>query len=426
MQHGGVLYELHELQRAWLEPLASLSRASNVLLTEGPLRRLPGARLAAAQHALVHRLTRRYSKPTFAIDAVSVGGREVRVHEEVTVEEPFCRLVHFARTADGDAAQRALDEEPRVLLVAPLSGHHATLLRDTVRTLAKDHDVYVTDWVDAREVPLERGTFGLDAFVETLLRFMARLGAERPLHVVAVCQPTVAALGAVALAAEHGEAPAPCSLTLMGGPIDARRSPTEVNRFATSRSIEWFDANMIHRVPSGVARGRRVYPGFLQLGAFVAMNPGHHAAAYGRYFVDALRKDGGAKGRAMHEAFYDEYNAVLDLDAPFYLETVREVFQRFALATGAWSVGGRRVRPEAITETALLTIEGEDDDISGLGQTEAAHGLARALAPSEKDHFVLRGAGHYGIFSGSKFRAEVHPRVGAFIRKAEEKHHARG
>lgn len=415
MQHCDVLYELHELHRAWLDPLASLARASSHVFREGPLAKLPGARLVAAQQALVHRLARRYPKPSFAIDEVRGAAGPVRIHEETFVEEPFCRLVHFAR---GDGAVL-----PRVLLVAPLSGHHATLLRDTVRTLLVDHDVYVTDWTDAREVPLDRGTFGLDDFVETLLRFMVALGAERPLHMVAVCQPTVAALGAVSLAAEHGLAPAPRSLTLLGGPIDARRSPTEVNRFATSRPIEWFESNLIHRVPSGVARGRRVYPGFLQLSAFVSMNPGHHAAAYGKYFVDGLRGDGGGR-RAQHEAFYDEYNAVLDLDAPFYLETVREVFQRFALAIGAWNVRGRRVRPEAITETALLTIEGEADDISGLGQTEAAHGLARNIPGVKRDHFVLRGAGHYGIFSGSKFRAEVHPRIGAFIRAAEERDHA--
>lgn len=422
VQHDRVLYQLHELRRTLLDPFANIARTSVAMFREGPLSHLPGARVVAAQQALVHRLTKRYPKPTFSIDEVTAFGRKLGVHESCVAEEPFCRLLHFARTAPDASAQAEVDAEPRVLLVAPLSGHHSTLLRDTVRALVKDHDVYVTDWIDARDVPLQEGTFGLDDFVETILRFMHRLGADVPLHVVAVCQPTVAALGAVALAAEHGLAPAPRSLTLMGGPIDARKSPTEVNRFATERPMGWFESNMIHRVPSGVAAGRRVYPGFVQLGAFVGMNPGHHAAAYGKYFVDALRRDSGAKSRAQHEAFYDEYNAVLDLDAPFYLETVREVFQRFSLATGAWSVRGRRVRPEKITETAILTIEGENDDISGLGQTEAAHGLARSLAPSKREHFVVRGAGHYGIFSGSKWRSEVHPRIAAFIRRSEKDH----
>ena len=331
------------------------------------------------------------------------------------VDEPFCRLIRFSRrTADVDVAHQ-LDQDPKVFVCAPLSGHHSTLLRDTIHTLLQDHDVYVTDWVDARDVPVSEGVFHLDDYVHTIMRFIRLLGAGS-LHVVSVCQPTVPVLGAVALLAQAGEK-TPRTLTLMGGPIDARRSPTEVNAFAAEHPLSWLEQNMIQSVPGPYAgKGRRVYPGYLQLTAFVMMNPKSHFKAYMRYWVDSIKGESGAAARATHEKFYDEYNAVLDMDAAYYLETVRVVFHDFALAAGTWDVRGVRVRPEAITETAIFTVEGQRDDISGLGQTEAAHELCSSLPDEMRKHRVVEGAGHYGIFSGRRWREKVYPEVRDFIR----------
>jgi poly(3-hydroxybutyrate) depolymerase len=411
-----VVYRLHEIQRALLEPLAEVAGASSQALTDprNPFSRLPPLRALGASQALFHRLARRYDKQPWAIDEVTAHGTQVSVAEEVVVSEPFCRLIHFARrTHDADVARR-LQADPRVFVCAPLSGHHSTLLRDTIRTLLQDHDVYVTDWLDARDVPLREGLLHLDDYVHTLMRYIRVLGAGSQ-HVVAVCQPTVPALAAVSLLAQAGE-PTPRSLTLMGGPIDARRSPTEVNRLAAKRPYAWFEKNMIHEVPPPYAgRGRRVYPGFLQLTAFVMMNPANHFKAYLRYWVDSHTGESGASARELHEQFYDEYNAVLDMDAAYYLETVRTVFQEFALARGTWDVRGERVRPAAIRDTALFTVEGEKDDISGLGQTEAAHGLCTSLPPGKRRHLVAPGCGHYGIFAGSKWREGIYPHVRDFI-----------
>lgn len=412
-----MLYRLHELQRSVLDPLAQVAGASAQLLTapHGPFTGLPAWRLLAASHALLHRVARRYDKPAFALERVTVRGREVHVAEQVVVDEPFCRLIRFVRATDDPRLAAELRADPSVLVCAPLSGHHASLLRDTVRALLQDHDVYVTDWSDAREVPLAAGSFGLASYVRTVQRCIRALGA-RALHLVAVCQPVAPALAAVALMAQAGE-PTPRSLTLMGGPVDARRSPTAVNRLATGRPIEWFERHMIHVVPDRYpGRGRRVYPGFLQLGAFMAMNRRRHLGAHGRYWLDHLRGPGGAAGRAAHERFYDDYNAVLDMDAAYYLDTVRLVFQDFALARGTWLVDGERVRPGAITDSALLTIEGELDDISGPGQTEAAHALCSGVPAARRAHHTAPGCGHYGIFSGRRWREGVYPRLRAFIR----------
>jgi poly(3-hydroxybutyrate) depolymerase len=414
MTEGRMLYSLHELQRSFLDPLADMAALSARLLERhAPLT----GRLAAAGCASLHRITRRYPKPPFAIGAVTAHGHQVAVEEVVVRAEPFCRVLHFARRGEDEATRAALAGDPRVLVVAPLSGHHATLLRDTVETLLRDHDVFLTDWTDAREVPVAQGTFGLDDYVATIERAVRALGAA-DLHVIAVCQPTVPVLGAVASMAEAGEV-TPRSLTLMGGPVDARIAPTEVNRFATSRPLSWFADHMIHTVPGAYpGRGRAVYPGFLQLTAFVMMNPDRHAAAYRRYWVDALRGAAGEERRRTHEEFYDEYNAVLDMDAAYYLDTVKTVFQEFALARGTWDVAGRRVRPQAITTTALLTIEGENDDISGLGQTEAAHRLCTGIPAARRRHHVAADCGHYGIFSGRRWREGIYPEVRAFIAAA--------
>ena len=379
-----MLYPLHQLQRFTFDVMASFTEA---------LRHAP-VPLVRAQAALLHRITKVYPKPAFGL-----------VAEEVVITRPFCRLIHFKQVRTG---------LPRVLVVAPLSGHHATLVRDTVAALLADHDVFITEWTDAREVSLDQGSFSLDDYVTELRAFIRHLEPQR-LHVVAVCQPTVPTLAAIALSAAAGEA-TPRSLTLMGGPVDARRSPTVVDKLATDHPIAWFEANMIHRVPEGYAgRGRRVYPGFLQLAAFVMMNPDKHARAYWTYWLDQLR--GNTAGVELHEKFYDEYNAVLDMDAQYYLDTVRLVFQEFALARGTWRVAGELVEPAKITATPLFTIEGELDDISGLGQTEAAHELCTHV-PARR-HLVAEGCGHYGLFSGSRWRDSIYPDVRDFIRSHE-------
>jgi len=411
MQHiGGVLYSALELQRAWLRPAAELAARAVDLLDGATF--LPAA-IVRANHALFHRLTRPYPRPAFAIERVAAHGGEVTVHEEVIATRPFCRLVRFRRETTDPVRATELACDPRVLVCAPLSGHHPTLLRDTISTLLQAHDVYVTDWIDAREVPIAAGPFHLADYVGYLRGFLRELDA-RELHVVAVCQPTVPTLAAVALEAAAG-APTPRTLTLMGGPVDARRNPTAVNRFATEHPLAWFERHLIHRVPDGFAgRGRAVYPGFLQLSAFVQMNPMRHAQAHRSYWLDHVRGDTAAI--VAHEKFYDDYNAVLDMDAAYYLDTVRTVFQDVALARGTWEIDGELVRPAAITDTALFTIEGEHDDISGLGQTAAAHELCTGLPEVAREHLVAEGCGHYGIFSGHRWREQIYPRIHAFIR----------
>ena len=406
-----MLYSFHELQRTLLRPLAETATATATWLQRQDL--LP-ARLASANLALLHRIIKPYGKPAFALENLTAHGRPVAITEEVVLATPFCRLLRFVRTADHAETAAALAAAPRVLVCAPLSGHHPTLVRDTVATLLQDHDVYITDWTDAREVPVEHGVFHLDDYVALIQLFLRTLGPAS-LHVVSVCQPTVPVLAAVALMAAGGE-PTPRSLTLMGGPLDARKSPTVVNKFATDHSIGWFESNMIHRVPGNHAgRGRAVYPGFLQLTAFVMMNPARHADSYQAYWFDQLRGESGAPAVRAHEKFYDEYNAVLDMDAAYYLDTVRVVFQEFALARGTWDVHGQRVDPAAITATALFTIEGSHDDISGLGQTEAAHAMCPNVPASMRRHLVAEGCGHYGLFSGSKWREHIYPELRQFI-----------
>jgi poly(3-hydroxybutyrate) depolymerase len=416
------MYRLYELQRTFLEPLSHWADASARTLTspDNPFAWHPGVRLLAASQSLFHRMAKRYEKPEFGIEEVVVDGLTVSITEEVEIAEPFCQLVRFRRVTRDAALQQRLNAAPRVLLCAPLSGHHSTLLRDTLRSLLHDHEVFVTDWVDAREVPLDKGVFHLDDFVHTIMRFIRHLDAEK-LHVVSVCQPTVPVLAAVSLLAQAKE-PTPRTLTLMGGPINAQISPTEVNALATKRSIEWFEKKMIHVTPHGYpGAGRRVYPGFLQLTAFVAMNPKHHMTAYLRYWFDVVRGDAGEATRAVHEQFYDEYNAVLDMDAPYYLETVRTVFQEFRLANGTWDVRGVRVDPSKIVDTAVFTIEGEEDDISGLGQTEFAHTLCKNLPFELRKHHVAPECGHYGIFSGRRWRDSIYPLVRGFIARFEPK-----
>ena len=411
-----MLYYLQEVNRALLNPLVAWSGAAAQAFSapDNWFSRMPGVDRVAAGYELFYRLGKDYEKPAFGITGVTAHGREAAVIEERTLSLPFCQLVHFKRCSDDPDALKQLRSDPVVLVVAPLSGHHATLLRDTVRALLRDHDVYITDWVDARMVPLDQGAFDLDDYIGYMRRFITHLGA-RKLHVMSVCQPTVPVLAAVSLMASAGEA-TPLSLILMGGPIDPSLCPTKVNDLATTKPFSWFENNVVFDVPPNYpGKGRRVYPGFMQYAGFVAMNPSRHFSAHWDFYQDLSRGD--LEDAAAHRRFYDEYNAVLDLPAEFYLDTIRIVFQQQLLPRGQWVVDGERVAPEAIKQTALLTIEGELDDISGLGQTRAAHDLCTGVAKKNHAHLEVRGAGHYGIFSGRRWRDGVYPDVRDFIRR---------
>ena len=409
-----MLYQLHELNRAMMAPWVHLAEANARIFSDPSswISSLPGAERVAAGHELVHRLGKDYEKPPWSIHDVEVEGRTVPVLEQEVLRKPFCRLVRFKRYSDDTGTISALKDDPSVLVVAPLSGHHATLLRDTVRTLLRDHKVYVTDWVDARMVPSTDGAFGLDDYIAYVEDFIRHIGAQN-VHVVSVCQPTVPVMAAVSLMAARGE-PVPRSLVMMGGPIDARRSPTAVNSLATRNPLSWFENNVIHTVPTPYpGQGREVYPGFLQHAGFIAMNPSRHFMSHWDFYSDLVKGD--LQDADSHRKFYDEYNAVLDMPAEYYLDTIRTVFQDFLLPLGKWEVNGELVKPSAIRDTALMTIEGELDDISGVGQTAAAHDLCSQIPEARKQHLTVEGAGHYGIFSGRRWRDRVYPQVRDFI-----------
>jgi poly(3-hydroxybutyrate) depolymerase len=411
-----MLYQIHEWQRSFLGPLSYFAQANARMLNDhaSPLSQWPGVQRMAAGFELIHRLGKEYEKPEFGIHSALAHEHEIAVIERVALDKPFCQLKRFKRFSDDPATIEKMKADPVVLVVAPLSGHHATLLRDTVRTLLREHKVYITDWVDARMVPAEAGTFGLDDYVAYIEEFIRHIGA-RELHVISVCQPTVPVLAAVSLMAARGE-DTPLSLTMMGGPIDPRRSPTSVNNLATTQPLSWFKGNVIQTVPPNYpGHGREVYPGFLQHAGFIAMNPSRHLSSHWDFYQDLLRGD--QEDAESHRKFYDEYNAVLDMPATFYLDTIATVFQQFLLPRGLWDVAGERVNPAAITRSALLTIEGELDDISGLGQTQAAHDLCSGIPAKRRAHKVIEGAGHYGIFSGRRWREKVYPQVRDFIRK---------
>jgi poly(3-hydroxybutyrate) depolymerase len=416
-----MLYQVYESQRTMMEPFVDFAQAaaklfSNPLTAAG---QNPFAQRVAAGYSLVYRLGKDYEKPSFGLTTVDVDGTSVAVHERIELDKPFCELRRFKRFTDNPTTLTRLKAQPVVLIVAPLSGHYATLLRDTVKTMLKDHKVYITDWKNARIVPLSEGTFDLDDYVNYVQDFVRHLqGAYGNCHVISVCQPTVPVLAAISLMASRGET-TPLSMTMMGGPIDARKSPTAVNNLAMNKSFSWFENNVIFRVPSNFpGAGRRVYPGFLQHTGFVAMNPDRHASSHYDYFKDLLKGDD-ASAEA-HRKFYDEYNAVLDMDADYYLDTIKTVFQEFKLVNGTWDVRNpqgklERVRPQDIKTTAHFTVEGELDDISGSGQTEAAHGLCTSIPKSMQKHLEVKGAGHYGIFSGRRWRDSAYPAVKAFI-----------
>jgi poly(3-hydroxybutyrate) depolymerase len=371
------------------------------------------AQRLSAGFDLMHRLAKEYEKPQFDIKAATVGGIEVAVQEQVALDKPFCRLLRFKRFTDNATALAKMKNQPTVLVVAPLSGHHSTLLRDTVKALLHDHKVFITDWTDARMVSLDVGAFHLNDYVGYVQDFIRLIGPE--VNVISVCQPTVPVLAAVSLMASAGEF-TPRTMTMMGGPIDARRSPTAVNNLAMNKSHSWFENNVIYRVPPNYpGAGRRVYPGFLQHTGFVAMNPDRHLTSHYDYFLDLIRGDDDSADA--HREFYDEYNAVLDMPAEYYLDTIKTVFQDFALVNGTWEKDGAFVRPQDITTTALLTVEGELDDISGAGQTRAAHDLCIGIPKNRQFHYDVQGAGHYGIFSGRRWREKVYPEVQAFIER---------
>jgi poly(3-hydroxybutyrate) depolymerase len=351
-----------------------------------------------AAYELIARAGLTHARPAFGVDGVTVGNREIAVHEHAALTTPFGTLLHFKKDVD--------TPQPRVLLVAPLSGHFSTLLRGTVRTMLPEHDVYITDWHNVRDVPLVHGRFGFNDYIAHLIRFLEAIGPGA--HVVAVCQPCVAVLVATAVMAQAGNPAQPRSMTLMAGPIDTRVNPTKVNALANSRSIEWFEQNLIATVPLRYPGAfRRVYPGFVQLAAFMSMNVERHLKAH-RELYDHLAKGEHEKAQVT-KAFYDEYFAVLDLTAEFYLETVRLVFQECALPTGKLEWQGGRVEPCAIKRTMLLTVEGERDDICAVGQTAAAHELCSGLRPYLKRHHMQAGVGHYGVFSGNRWTNQIYP-----------------
>ena len=422
-----MLYNIYETQRSLMEPFTDFAQAAAKLFSNSasPLSQSVGAQRMAAGYGLLYRLGKGYEKPVFGIHTVDVDGVDIAIHERIELDKPFCELRRFKRFSDDPATLTQLKVQPVVLIVAPLSGHYATLLRDTVRTMLKDHKVYITDWKNARLVPLSEGEFHLDDYVNYVQEFIRHLqGKYGNCHVVSVCQPTVPVLAAVSLMASRGEK-TPLTMTMMGGPIDARKSPTAVNNLATERSFEWFENNVIYRVPEKFpGAGRRVYPGFMQYSGFVAMNPDRHATSHYDYFKNLIKGDDAST--EAHRKFYDEYNAVLDMDADYYLETIQTVFQDYKLVHGTWDIRSpagklERVRPQDITTTALLTVEGELDDISGSGQTEAAHDLCTGLKRTANSHLEAKGAGHYGIFSGRRWRDVVYPKVREFILNGEPK-----
>jgi poly(3-hydroxybutyrate) depolymerase len=435
-----MLYQLYEAQRSFMEPFADFAHTAAKLLSNNqtgtpyahnpfmepftqPWNAVtqPMTQQLSAGYDLMHRLGKDYVKPSFGITSVPVNGSDVAVFESIASDRAFCELRHFKRLTDNTKMLTTLQKQPTVLVVAPLSGHYATLLRDTVRTLLGDHNVYITDWKNARTVPMADGAFHLDDYVNYVEDFIRLLQAEHGnIHVVSVCQPTVPVLAAISLMASRGET-TPLTMTMMGGPIDGTKTPTSVNNLATKNGFDWFERNLIYTVPSNFAgAGRRVYPGFLQHTGFVAMNADRHKKSHYDYFKDLVQGD--EASAEAHRKFYDEYNAVLDMDADYYLETIKIVFQDFSLVKGTWDVKNaqgkpERVKPQDIKTTALLTVEGELDDIAGIGQTEAAHGLCTGIAKTKKQHYEVKGAGHYGIFSGSRWRAQVYPQIQALIAK---------
>jgi poly(3-hydroxybutyrate) depolymerase len=406
MKPPGMIYQMYQAQADMLQPVRALARAGAAFarMTDMGSQTPAFMRQFAAGCGILEDAGMTHARPDYGIDTVRVGDADVAVTEEIALDTPFASLLHFRKDIP--------EAQPRVLLVAPMSGHFATLLRGTVRTLLRDHDVYITDWKNARDVPLSDGTFDLDSFVEHLILFMETIGPGG--HLIAVCQPTVAALAAVAIMAEDNNRCQPRSMTLMAGPLDTRINPTKVNELAKSKPIEWFAENLIGTVPWRYkGGGRRVYPGFMQLTAFMSMNMDRHINAHMNQFHALAQRDH-VKATA-HRTFYQEYGAVMDLASEFFLETVQRIFQEHDLPLGNLTWRGRKVRPELIRRTALMTVEGERDDICAVGQTVVALDMCSGIRISMKRHHLQTGVGHYGVFSGRRWEQEVYPRVRAMI-----------
>ncbi|MBT8446275.1 MAG: polyhydroxyalkanoate depolymerase [Gammaproteobacteria bacterium] len=405
-----MLYQLYELQHAAITPWRQINRIMRRTLKApwNPVSYTAAGRMAAASCEVFERLTRRYGKPDFGIDSIEVQGRTIEIAELEVLARPFCTLKRFRRRGP----EQDVTPLPRLLIVAPLSGHYATLLRGTVRALLADHEVFITDWHDARDVPVNAGEFTLDDYIAYVIDFLRFLGPCT--HVLAVCQPGPAVLSATALMAEDGDPCRPLSMTLMGSPIDTSRSPTVPNQLAVKRPLQWFRRHLIMQVPFP-QRGftRWVYPGFLQLSGFMQMNSDTHLDKHTAFFYDLIKGDG--ESAEAHRRFYDEYLAVMDMPAEYYLDTIDKVFQQRLLPRGLMTWRGRKVEPGAITDTALMTVEGENDDISGVGQTQAAHDLCTSIPASMHEDYVQPGVGHYGVFNGSRWRTEIAPRVARFI-----------
>ncbi|HEV2574656.1 MAG TPA: polyhydroxyalkanoate depolymerase [Beijerinckiaceae bacterium] len=411
-------YQLYEMAHLSFAPARFVSDATRLAFKNplNPLAHTYLGRNIAASAELFERLTRRYGKPAFGLDTTVVEGKTVPVREEIVWERPYCGLIHFERQGNIPKAARA-----RLLIVAPMSGHYATLLRGTVEAFLPDFDVYITDWADGRMVPMSAGRFDLDDYIDyvtAIFKHLHEADPHTPVHVLAVCQPAVPVVVSVALLEAAGKPYYPDSMILMGGPIDTRRSPTAVNTLAEQRGTDWFRRNCIHTVPFPYPGfGREVYPGFLQLTGFMAMNFDRHFNAHVEMFRNLVKGDGDTYEK--QEEFYDEYMAVMDLDAAYYLQTVETVFVRHDLPKGEMKHRGQLVDLKAIKRVALMTVEGENDDISGVGQTQATHALCPNIPEDRKLHHLQEHVGHYGVFNGSRFRRDIAPRIKTFTRAME-------
>jgi poly(3-hydroxybutyrate) depolymerase len=411
-------YQMYEMAHAALVPARAATDAAKLMFQNpmNPWTHTAAGKNVAASAELFERLTRRYGKPTFGFESTSINGDRVAISEEVVWERPFCRLIHFARSTT-----RLSRPQPKLLIVAPLSGHYATLLRGTVEAFLPHYEVYITDWADARMVPLTAGSFDLDDYIDYLISIYQILGRDiegAGLHTLGVCQPSVPLIAAIARMEAEGYPYVPASMTLMGGPIDTRRSPTAVNTLAQERGPDWFRKNCIFKVPFPYPGfGRSVYPGFLQLSGFMAMNMDRHVNAHLEMFKHLVAGDGDSAEK--HRDFYDEYMAVMDLSAEYYLQTIDNVFVHHTLPKGEMKHRDKLVDLTAIRRTALMTVEGEKDDISGVGQTYAAQDLCINIPDSRKVHYLQNGVGHYGVFNGSRYRSEIAPRIRDFISTLE-------
>lgn len=411
------LYNLYELKHAMMTPARLSAEMTRTMYRHpwNPLSYTQAGRTIAASAEMIERTSRHFGKPAFGLHETKIDGKKVKVTEEIIAEKPFCNLIHFKRHTKRN--------DPRVLVVAPMSGHFATLLRGTVEALLPHHDVYITDWIDARQVPLSEGRFNLDDYIFYLMKFMSLLGPKT--HTIAVCQPAVPLFAAVSLMEAEKDPNAPMSMTLMGGPIDTRISPTQVNDLAENRDLRWFENNVVYDVPYYYpGANRKVYPGFVQLSGFMSMNLDRHVGSHLKFYHHLISGDG--ESAATHRKFYNEYLSVMDIDAAFYLQTVDAVFQRHLLPRGLMKWRDPitnellSVDPSTITRTALLTIEGELDDISAHGQTTAAHDLTTNLATNKQYHHFQENVGHYGIFNGRRWRTHILPRIRSFIRTLDK------